>query len=61
MEVLKGISYVRSFLPHQTKEIKKYYEEYGYVVVKKVISNEQIDFFAKGYDTIKRYFSREKL
>jgi phytanoyl-CoA hydroxylase len=43
-----------SFLPHQTKEIKNYYEEYGYVVVKNVISNEQIELFAKGYNTFKQ-------
>lgn len=39
-----------SFLPHQTKSIKNYYE-YGYVVVKNLISNQQIDLFTKGYDT----------
>lgn len=42
-----------AFLSNQIKEIKSYYEEYGYVVVKNVISDEQIADFKQGYDTLK--------
>ncbi|BAZ28223.1 hypothetical protein NIES4074_06540 [Cylindrospermum sp. NIES-4074] len=42
-----------SFLPDQIQDIKNYYEEYGYVVVRNVISQSQIATFYKNYETLK--------
>jgi phytanoyl-CoA hydroxylase len=42
-----------SFLPNQTQEIQTYYEEYGYVVVRDIISNEKIAALTESYETLK--------
>lgn len=41
------------FLSSQSQEIKNYYEEYGYVVIKNAISPEHIDKFYKSYEVLK--------
>jgi phytanoyl-CoA hydroxylase len=42
-----------SFLSNQTQAIKNYYEEYGYVVVKDVISSDKITAFQDSYNLLK--------
>lgn len=42
-----------TFLPSQNQLIKNYYEEYGYVVVKNVISEDKITAFKDSYNILK--------
>jgi phytanoyl-CoA hydroxylase len=43
----------KPFFAYQAQEIKSYYEEYGYVVVRDIISNEQITSFCDSYAALK--------
>ncbi|ABW25429.1 phytanoyl-CoA dioxygenase family protein [Acaryochloris marina] len=54
---------IRKFTLSQRKEIKEYFDEFGYVVIKNVLSHNIIDSFIEELDSIKRnllfvYFSQ---
>lgn len=46
-------AFITKFTIDNATEIKNYYENHGYVVVKKLLSYEQIDNFIKQYEKIK--------
>lgn len=46
---------ITKFTIDDVTEIKKYYESYGYVVVKKLLANSKIDSLIEQYEKIKRH------